>query len=405
MKILAQHGYGPKNKLKLGLEEGTLDGIIFSPRYWKPEKMRDEIPTYREIGGQLLMDPEYYATRFLSHLTPNLGSLEKWDYFNRPRKAQLITGTAIDGLIGKAYDQQISAGFSDLIAPNVYIDHADSVDTAISVNFINKAKQIAAERGDHKVYATLAFHRDALLDGREFRDILDGLTGLTSPPDGYYLIVGSNEQASTGRFIRSDLSQAEVIAGMMYANYVLSLNGFEVINGYSFLLSPLLGACGATAAASGWTSGLRKFCLGKYVKTSGGGSPPNTRYVCNPLMSHILQTDLENFRAVLPSVLNGLPSDAIYISGEPSRTQEGLQAWHALKAQADRTSAPGGDVSEQLVAFSEKIGQAIILWKQLQAKGFATESEQNIERLKAMKNGIVLFRELAEFPALPDEQV
>ena len=398
MKIYAQHGYGPKDKLELGLEQEILGGVVFSPRYWKPERMKAEIAKYLELGGDLFMDPEYYATGFISHPEPNLGNLEEWDYFESTRKANLITGASIPDILGSSFDQQIEMGLTQLIAPNVYIDQANSVETAIAVNFLNRAKEVASQKGDYGVYGTLAMHRDALLDGRDFRETLDGLTGLPSPPDGYYLVVGSNEQFSSGRFIRSDLSQAEVIAGWMYANYVLSLNGFEVVNGYCFLLSTLLGACGASAAASGWSSGLRKFCQMKYIKSPPGGSAPNLRYVSNALMSHILQTDLVQFSALEPDVLNGLPLDRDYLEGEPSRTEEALQAWGALQAQANETSEEDGDVSSQLAAFSERIGTAVDLWERLRARGLGNEIEPNLERLRAMDRGISLFREWAELP-------
>jgi len=77
---------------------------------------------------------------------------------------------------------------------------------------------------------------------------------------------------------------------------------------------------------------------------------------------------------------------------------EGLQAWEALKAQSDATSFKGGDVGEQLGGFSEKVTESIKLWEQLRSRGLANEAEQNVERLKAIRNGIILFREMAEIP-------
>ena len=152
MKIFAQHGYGPKDKLEIGLKDRIIDGVIFSPRYWKPARMKIEVAKYKEYGGFLAMDPEFYASSFISHPSPNLGALEDWDYFQRPKKADLMTGNAIPGLLESSFDAQLETGFTNLIAPSVYIEHADSVDTAISVNFRNRAKEIASEKGDYPVY-------------------------------------------------------------------------------------------------------------------------------------------------------------------------------------------------------------------------------------------------------------
>jgi hypothetical protein len=279
-----------------------------------------------------------------------------------------------------------------MIAPNVYIRQADSIETAIAINFLNKTKSICSELTGAPVLGTIAIHRDALLSGKGFRELLDSLTGLDEPPDGYYIIVGSSEQQSTGKYIRSDLSQPEVIAAWMYANYVLSLNDAYVINGYSFLLSPLLGLCGASGAASGWSSGLRKFCIDRYIRSQSGGSAPNIRYVSNPLMAHIRQTDLDAFAALDPNIINNLRSDNPYKSGEPTRTDEALQAWDALREASSQAKGLGHDISESLEAFSERIESARDKWMYLQSVGLSSEAEANLERLHAMER----FTEWAE---------
>lgn len=396
MKIFAQHGYGPKDKLTLGLEEGIIDGVILSPRYWKPERMQAEIEKLQYDGAIIAMDPEFYATPFISHPSPNLGALEEWDYFRSPKRSTLISGSAIQRVLSSSVTAQSSLGLTHIIAPNVYIKQADSIETAIAINFLNETKRTCSQLTDVPVFGTLAIHRDALLSGRDFRELLDSLTGIDSPPDGYYIIVGSSEQQSTGRYVRSDLSQPEVIAGWMYANYVFSLNDAEVFNGYSFLLSPLLGMCGASASASGWSSGLRKFCIDRYVRTKGGGSAPNTRYVSNALMAHIKQTDLDAFSALDSEVLNGIDSDQPYTDGEPSRTEEALQAWDALKAATDLSGNLIDDSPELIDDFCDKIEESRTRWRHLQSVGLSSEAEQNIERLNAMERGIEIFSEWAE---------
>jgi len=396
MKIIAQHGYGPKDKLERGLSEGIIDGVVFSPRYCKPERIKRMITELRNPDCVLAMDPEYYATNFLSHPEPNLGSLQEWNYFQRPRRSALISGAAIPGLLKKALSDQIDIGVNRLIAPNLYIQNADSIDTALALNFLNRTKEVASNLGNLPVYGTLAMNRDALLSGDTFRDILDGLTGIENPPDGYYLIVGSNELQSTGNYVRSDLSQPEVIAASMYVNYVLSINGAEIVNGYSFLLSPLMGICGASGSASGWSSGLRKFCFDRYARSQRGGSAPNIRYLSNPLLSYVRQTDLDAFREVVPEVMNGLPFDEAYLNDEPTRTDAALQSWEALRRLSAEVAPEDGDIGGKLTSFSRQIGAAKERWERLRSAGFSNEVEPNIERLEAMEGGIEIFTEWAE---------
>lgn len=396
MKIYAQHGFGPKDKLTRGLQEKIIAGVILSPRYWDPNRMRSEILNLQSEGSEIAVDPEYFASDYIAHPSPNLGALEDWPYFRRPRKPELITGSAIPGVISEALTAQLALGVNQLITPNIYIRQADSIDTAIALNFLNKAKSCADQITTKPVYGTLAIHRDALLAGQNFRDLLDSLTGMGNPLDGYYLVVGSREQQSTGKYIRSDLSHPEVIANWMYANYVLSLNGARVINGYSFLLAPLLGICGSSASASGWTSGLRKFCIDRYVRVQGKASPPSLRYVSNRLLSHVRQADLDAFTAIVPEVVNGLSLDDVYAEREPNRTEEALQSWEALKASCDQSCVPNTDIRTALDEFLTRIANARLSWDELQSAGFSNEVEQNLERLASMESAIQLFKGWAE---------
>lgn len=232
------------------------------------------------------------------------------------------------------------------------------------------------------------------MNDAEFRDILDALTAIESPPDGYYVLVGSGVARDSGSHIRSDIFHPQVIAGWMYTNYVLSINGARVLNGYCHLLSPLLGISGAEAAASGWFSGLRQFSMNKYAREVGGGRYPLVRYVSIPLLSHIKQTDYEAFRAVVPEIANGSERDAAYDEKEPSRTEEALQSWEALGVLCNEYCK--GDTTGDLARFKDHINKAIELWTGIQEAGFTQEVEPNLERLEAMKAGIILFEQWAE---------
>jgi hypothetical protein len=394
MNILAQCGFGPKDKLERGLNEGAIAGVVLSPRYLTPDRMRDQIRQLRGSNARIMMDPEFFATTYMRHPEPNLGTLEQWEYFRAPRRGALISGTAIPGIIEQTLQAQAELGLDEWIAPNVYIGKADSIDTAIALNFLAQSKAVASRLGDAPVFATLAFDRDAILNEGEFREILDALTAIENPPDGYYVLIGSGMARESGGQVRSDIDQPQVIAGWMYTNYVLSINGARVLNGYCHLLSPLLGISGADAIASGWFSGLRKFSMSKYAKEVGGGRFPLVRYVSAPLLSHIKQTDFDAFRAVVPEIATGSAQDAAYDGEEPSRTEEALQSWEALGVLSQKYCT--GDTPADLVRFKEHIGTAIELWAEIQEAGFTQGVESNLERLEAMQEGITLFEKWAE---------
>lgn len=394
MKILAQQGFGPKDKLTRGLREELISGVILSPRYLNPGKMKEQIEKLSEFEASVLMDPELYAIQFTAHPSANLGNLEKWSYFQAPRRSTLISGTAIPELIRESLKIQSELGLKEWIAPNVYIQDANSIEAAISLNFIGQTKEIASEVGERPVFATLAIDGMAVMERTEFQDIFDALTAIENPPDGYYIIVGCQSTDSSGSLIRSDIYRQKVIAGWMYMNHVLSINGARVINGYCHLLSPLLGICGAEASASGWFSGLRQFSINRYVRETKGGRPPLINYISNPLFSRIKQTEFVAFKEILPSVLNGLKLDASFLEEEPSRTIEALQSWEALTAQCKTYCT--GNLQEDLKNFNAYLEDALIKWSRLYQAGFPQTNEANTERIEAIREGIEIFKEWAE---------
>lgn len=394
MKIYAQQGYGSKDKLTAGLQSRVIGGAILSPRYCKRSKIQEHIDEIAPYGSMILMDPELHAMRFISSPNANMGYLETWEYFKAYRRSELISGAKIPNLLNDSLTAQASLGLTGWIAPNVYIDTADSIDTAISLNIISQTKTIALKLGSHPVYATLALSREAILDRRGFQDLFDALTAIDNPPDGFYILVGGDNGRDAGDAVRSDLHHPTVIAGWMYMNYVLSINGARVINGYCHLLSPLLGICGADAAASGWHSGLRQFAMNRYVRESSGGRSPLIRYVSAPLMARIRQTDFLAFKAMVADVANGLGLDPEFEKAEPSRTVEALQSWEAISALCSKYCT--GNIDADLDAISAHLARAAILWKRLQAAGFSQEVEANMEWLGVVLEGIKIFKEWAE---------
>lgn len=398
MKMFAQDGFGPGDKIDRGLKESVIEGAILSSRYRHPGKFEEKADGLLPHAAELLLDPEFYASQFIGKPNAKLGTLEEWEYFKAPRRSNLIAGKAVAPIIRQALISQRDFDhlLSGFVAPNIHIESADSIDAAIALNFIGQTKSIADEVGlsDKPVFASLVIDRDAIASGTPFNDLLSALTGLDARPDGFYVLVGSGSVDEDSRRIRSDIYHDHVIAGWMLINYVLSINGFKVINGCSDLLSPLLGICGAYAGASGWSSSLRQFTMGRYIKPpTQGGSAPVIRYVSNGLLARIKQVDYDNYREVISGVDNSLESDNYY-SGETTKTEEALQTWDALHSLCNDSYS--GDIEADLKSFEARITQAVALWNQTAGSGLTGGVEAHIDRLDAMRDGIQLFREWAE---------
>jgi uridine phosphorylase len=92
--------------------------------------------------------------------------------------------------------------------------------------------------------------------------------------------------------------------------------------------------------------------------------------------------------------MNGLSMDSFYQEREPDRTEEALQSWQSLASlNSDMTT---GDLSANLIRFEEQIVRAEECYDELYSHGFSERLEANKEYLRALKNSIRVFRELAE---------
>ena len=398
MKILAQDGYGPADKIESGLNEQFIQGALLSPRYRRPEQIHEKLEGLLIDGSELYFDPKFHASQYIGKPNAKLGKLEEWNYFDAPRRSSLITGSAITPMIKKTLLAQASFPVTGYIGPNIYVEDANSIDAGIALSVISKTKPAAEECDltNKPVYASLAFHRDVLSNDKPFNDMVEALTSLETQPDGLYILIGSGSVDDDGNHVRSDIYHDHVIAGWMYLNYALSINGFNIINGYSDLLSPLLGICGAYAGATGWFGSLRQFSMGRYIKPpTRGGQTPLIRYVSNALMARIKQTDYDDYKQIDPRVTNNLTSDAYYAYGhEITRCEEVLQTWDAINEHC--SACISDDICGDLDGFASRIEQARHIWSNLEEAGFTGGIEAQLEKLDALENGISLFKQWAE---------
>ena len=399
MKLYAQHGHAPSDKIHRAVEENFVDGLILSPRYLTPILTKQLVEELRRFENEIdvLVDPEFYATRYVGTPNAQLRYLEEWPHFVSRRRNDLLVGTAgVDESLRTAYEVQMEIGCTRLIAPNIYITNSfDSIEAAIAISFINRAKPIANEmRIEVPVYATLAVGRDAIVDRHNYITFLNAITAVDLSPEGVYALVGAGPTDERVGTVRSEILTKDVIAGWMLLNYSLSLNGLEVINGYSDILTPFLGAAGGYAGATGWWSNLQVFSMGRFIKSSGGGQLPLVRYLSKKLLNRITVNEREAFVEVIPSIMNGLSTDALYEGRQPGRTEEALQAWQAIASLNEDVISD--DVSESLEQLRNYTTEAENYYNELQTVGFSESYEANMEYLLALNESLTAFEQLAE---------
>jgi hypothetical protein len=392
MKLFAQHGAQTGKKITEGLTQGLLDGAVFSPRDIALDTLRESLDAMATDfpTAERLFDPQYYAVFLADNQDARLGYLadDYSVYLQQRRRAQLERESNVRTDVRAALEFQKGLAVTSLIGPGILIPRSlNSVETVIAKNFVRTtAEEFAALNDPRKVFATLAISREALVDKQELIEFVNEITALETPPHGFYLLVAARNTEA-----RSDIYHADVIAGWMFLNHVLKLNGFEVINGYSDILTPFLGVAGGTAGCFGWWSNLRAFSIDRFAPSSGGGRLPIQRYLSVGLINRITYFELNALSDLgVQGVLNGLPLDSLY-QNEPERPKEVLQSWESVRELNRRLLQ--GDSQNPLRRCIQAIGQAERLYDSIP---LPLDGKSNSEHLEPLREGIGLFARLAE---------
>ncbi|MCX6644964.1 MAG: hypothetical protein NTY09_01185 [bacterium] len=388
MKLYAQMGHGDGDKTTKGLCEGMIDGAILSPRELGPDRIENKIAQLiaNKSDADILLDPQFYATFSAASESSRTGRLPEWSYFTAARKSELENPLEVENILKRTFDQMISLPLTAIIAPNIYVARSfDSREGVIAKSFIRNSVHVYKSIGDLRpLFATLALSAEAILERDEFEEFLNDITLLKDPPDGFYILIGGR-----GAEARTDIFHADVISRWMLLNYSLNINGFNVINGYSDMLAPFLGAAGASAGASGWRSGLRIFSLNRFLPLIGKARQPIIRYLSCRLLNRITFMEFDALSGIVNGIANGLPHDTDYDS-EPDRESEALQSWEALREISRRLALD--DVEEALNACASEITRAEAAYSEIAEAGIALDRKSNGDHLESLREGIQDFK-------------
>lgn len=400
MKLFAQHGSKGGNRIREGIERGLLDGLIVSPRDIRYETM---VTMLDELAGldsdvERLFDPQFYACFHAPLPGSRLGQLveDDYSYFGARRRSALERETNVRSDIRACLEFQADLNLTALIAPNIVIRRSlDSREAVIAKSFIRNTAEVHGELAyDLPIYATLAISIPALLNRQELHGLLSDLTALDVPPRGFYVLIENPEGE-----IPPWLIEPEALANWLLINHSLKVNGFEVINGYSDVLSPYLGATGADAGAGGWWNTLKTFSLGRFEASAGGGRFPIARYTSCALLKSIRYTELHALRDEVPDVLNGLPTDNIYDSDDGSKPdefwKEALQNWEAIR-ELNEQLIQTGDLEASLGACRDALNGAEQCYVEAAETGVALRDRSNSQHIDAIRDGLASFERQAE---------
>ena len=393
MTLLAQHGWGKSDKISTALDDGSISGLIVSPRDETPEHAASLIESIASDhpDSTRLFDPLFHA----GMITPaNDGKLPKYDYYksNLTRRDFIGTskyaGYAADTL-GFQYDLDVSA----IVSPTIELVTFGDSSAQIALQLADaSAEHHAGKTDDRPLLISFLINESALGSRDDLEAFLDAITLLDV--GGVYLMM--NRANST----HNSLVEPDRLAGLMYMVYILRVvNRFDVYCGYSDLLGIPLHAAGATATACGWSGTLRRFTFRRFQPPTGGRRP-RPRYLSTPVLESILISELDRISevGVIDLFVSGTNYDTAFRTRPPNTVpwadrEAALHHWTALTSRINDIESMS--VSGALATVSGWIDTAETIRSDAGMLGVEFESPSG-DHLDMWRRAIDQFRQMAE---------
>lgn len=306
MAFFIQHGHGKGSRITDALDNGTADGVIFSARNEQPGNLLSCVSSISEDHPtELMIDPQFFVGALSP---PNEGHLPEYGYYAPGLTAASFTLRNIRGYVKRTLQFQTRAPVTRLISPTVLFSSFNDRWFQIALNMADASLEQHAEMNDPPpLLLSFHFSENALLNFDEVSRFLDTVTQDAWTMKGIYLAVMRDGDQYDACF------SPDAMSNLMYICTALGMvNDLEVVIGHADYCGIMLRAAGASAFASGWHQGQRRFLRSKYIEqASRGGKPPRLRYASNPLLTSIFLNELEAIKEVgyFDEVLSEVDSD------------------------------------------------------------------------------------------------
>ena len=358
--ILAQHGWGKTNKIERGIENGSVEGVILSPRDESPANLASLLNNIAacQPSVERLVDPQLYAA---TTWPVRDGRLAEYPHYRQNMTSMSFSPAEIRSLVREALAWQYGLNVSAVVSPTVIVEDLQSQWSQIAMML---AQETVDQHDDSRpLLISIAVEEGALRHRLQVHRWLDDLSQLDV--EGFYAIVQRRPQTFRQHY------DSEVLASLLLICFSLAeLNEYRMYIGYTDMPTLLLHAVGVTGTGSGWSTGLRQFDLRRFQPVSGGRQP-RPRYSSLPLMNSIYMTELDAIYngGSVADVLSGTPFDTRFI-GPPNpenvpwpADEAALHHWQVL-ARLSR-SVLGGSVGDRLDRARGQIAQSLGLYAQI----------------------------------------
>ncbi|MFB6212748.1 MAG: hypothetical protein ABEI53_02970 [Candidatus Magasanikbacteria bacterium] len=383
--ILAQDGWGPTNKIKRGLREGVVEGVIFCPKTNSKSKSKDRINNFLESFEDefFLFDPHFYATVIS---TDRSGKLESHSYYQNLNPAD-FTASEIQARVGETLEFQRRCGLNRVVSPGLIINNFN--DRYSQINSQLFAESVDKTEGGENLFVCLPISEEALKDEEKMDSFLSEVTRLNT--DGFYLFVERSSYSSL------QWSNPRTLSNLMYLVYVLSSQGYSVVVGYIDVVGLLLLSTGANFIANGWYRTQRQYTRRRYEER-GVGRPPRLEYTSPHLLNSIYVEDelkpISELGFLDEVVANNKISQKLKEGSLPEEwTREDfmLNHWSVLHNMSQKV-ADKKNVDNKLDWMKGRISSAQSLYSKLKKEGINFDTKTNERHLQVWKEAIALFQ-------------
>lgn len=283
MQLLAQHGFGKTDKVEQGLSDGSIDGVVMSPRYESPANLKSWVSSLRTEYPKAFVsiDPQFYVGAVSG---ASEGRLPEYPYFRTDlRKRDFVARNSIRTSVVSTLDYQLNLAPDRLMAPTVYIDSLDGAWSQIAFSLMDEAQSYHRDLATNiPLILPLCINEEILHSGSDFDELLDTLTSQTEAK-GFYVMVSQGSSAVDPSMSR------EHLGCLMYMTHVLSaINNLETHVAYSSFIAVPMSAIGATSCACGWFNSLRRFSVADLIPRRG--SRAREKYSSGRLLASILRS-------------------------------------------------------------------------------------------------------------------
>jgi hypothetical protein len=389
--FLMQDGHQAASRVAPALEQGSIDGVIWSPGDQTPDGLAAQLNAY--AGGSVVqaIDPQMYVAALQDANPKKLG---RHGLFSLPMGSRDYSTRRLEQVVIKVLELQGDAPTSHLLSPTVAVSSMGDRSAQVALTLAETSLETWADIGDDRpLFVSSAIDRSLLADEDSVNSLLDELSALEC--DGFYLLFELPP--------RLDPAQLEQhLARAMYIVYVLGeLNGYDVWTGYSGLTGYLMRAAGASAFGGGFFQKQQWWATSHWTG-SGGGRQPRPRIALDTILGSLLidaelgpllrqRRDADLAETILLSrgeMAEDYRARGSISGAEPDRARMTAQLLAVCRSLDSRIS---GDVSADLRRVREAITDAQELHRRISAVNVQLEPDSAPTRLGIFAAAIASF--------------